>query len=36
VSRLEAATGWRPRTPVEDGVRRFVAWYRAFYAPTGA
>ena len=27
-SRLAAATGWRPSTPVEDGVARFVAWYR--------
>jgi UDP-glucuronate 4-epimerase len=27
-SRLEAATGWRPTTPVDEGVRRFVAWYR--------
>lgn len=27
-SRLEAATGWRPSTPVGEGVDRFVAWYR--------
>jgi UDP-glucuronate 4-epimerase len=31
-SRLAAATGWRPTTPVAEGVRRFVAWYRAFYS----
>jgi UDP-glucuronate 4-epimerase len=30
--RLEAATGWRPETPVEEGVRRFVAWFRAWHA----
>jgi UDP-glucuronate 4-epimerase len=30
--RLEAATGWRPETPVEEGVRRFVAWFRAWRA----
>jgi UDP-glucuronate 4-epimerase len=30
-SRLEAATGWRPSTPVEEGVARFAAWYRGFY-----
>ena len=30
-ARLEAATGWRPSTPVEAGVARFVAWYRDFY-----
>jgi UDP-glucuronate 4-epimerase len=29
--RLEQATGWRPSTPVKDGVARFVAWYRDFY-----
>jgi len=31
VTRLEAATGWRPATPVRDGVRRFVEWYREYY-----
>lgn len=25
---------FRPRTPIEVGVRRFVAWYQEFYAPT--
>ena len=24
-------TGWRPATPVDEGVRRFVAWFRDFY-----
>jgi UDP-glucuronate 4-epimerase len=28
---LEAATGFRPKTPVEEGVKRFVAWYRDYY-----
>ncbi len=28
--RLEAATGWRPDTPVAEGVRRFVDWFRAW------
>ena len=28
---LEALTGFRPNTPVEEGVRRFVQWYREFY-----
>jgi UDP-glucuronate 4-epimerase len=28
---LEQATGFRPGTPVEEGVRRFVAWYREYY-----
>jgi UDP-glucuronate 4-epimerase len=30
---LEAATGFRPSTPVEEGVRRFVEWYRGYYGP---
>lgn len=30
-SALEAWTGFRPNTPVREGVARFVAWYRAFY-----
>lgn len=30
-SALEAATGFRPATPVEEGVKRFVAWYREFH-----
>jgi UDP-glucuronate 4-epimerase len=30
-SALEAATGFRPATPVEEGVGRFVEWYRAYY-----
>jgi UDP-glucuronate 4-epimerase len=29
---LEAITGFRPRITVEDGVRRFVAWYREHYS----
>lgn len=28
---LSAAVGYRPATPVEVGVRRFVEWYRDFY-----
>lgn len=31
VSRLAALTGFHPRTSVEDGIARFVAWYREFY-----
>ena len=30
-SALEGATGFKPATPVEEGVRRFVEWYREFY-----
>lgn len=31
VSALEAAVGYRPSTPVEVGVPRFVEWYRGYY-----
>jgi UDP-glucuronate 4-epimerase len=30
---LQAAVGYRPLTPVEEGVRRFVEWYLAFDGP---
>jgi UDP-glucuronate 4-epimerase len=30
-SELAANVGYRPATPVEEGVRRFVAWYRDYY-----
>jgi UDP-glucuronate 4-epimerase len=32
---LQAATGFHPATPVEEGVRRFVAWYREYYGVPG-
>jgi UDP-glucuronate 4-epimerase len=31
VSELERAVGFRPRTPLRDGVTNFVNWYREFY-----
>ena len=31
VSALEQAVGYRPATPVEVGVARFVEWYRDYY-----
>ncbi|WP_274426444.1 NAD-dependent epimerase [Chelativorans sp. YIM 93263] len=30
-SELETHVGYRPQTPVKEGVRRFVEWYRAHY-----
>ncbi len=30
-SALEEVTGFRPNTPVEEGIRRFVKWYREYY-----
>lgn len=31
ITRLDEAVGFRPATPVEEGVRRFVDWYRDYY-----
>jgi UDP-glucuronate 4-epimerase len=31
VTRLDALTGFKPQTKVEDGVAKFVAWYRGYY-----
>jgi UDP-glucuronate 4-epimerase len=31
VTELARDTGYQPATPVEEGVRRFVEWYRGFY-----
>ena len=32
VDDLMRDVGFKPATPIEEGVRRFVAWYREFYA----
>jgi UDP-glucuronate 4-epimerase len=31
IDRLRARTGFAPRTPLAEGLARFVAWYRDFY-----
>ena len=31
ISRLEAWVGFRPQTKVEEGIDKFVAWYREYY-----
>lgn len=31
VDALDQAVGYRPATPIEVGVRRFVEWYRTYY-----
>ena len=36
VDDLIADVGFRPATPIEEGVRRFVAWYLEHYAPAEA
>ena len=30
VAALEAAVGFKPKTPIEDGIRSFVRWYEAY------
>jgi UDP-glucuronate 4-epimerase len=35
VSALARDIGYRPSTPIEVGIRRFVDWYRDFYGDTG-
>jgi len=34
VEDLSAAVGFRPATPLAEGVKRFVAWYRDYYGST--
>ncbi|MGE3231506.1 MAG: NAD-dependent epimerase, partial [Hyphomicrobium sp.] len=31
IDALIASVGFQPRTPIEDGLRRFISWYRAYY-----
>ena len=31
VDDLESDTGYKPSTPVKEGIQKFVAWYRDFY-----
>lgn len=31
IDALEAAVGFRPSTPIETGVQRFIDWYREYY-----
>jgi UDP-glucuronate 4-epimerase len=32
ISRLNALTGYRPKVMLEEGLQRFVRWYRDFFA----
>jgi UDP-glucuronate 4-epimerase len=32
IERLRAAIGFRPQTSLADGLARFVAWYREYFA----
>jgi UDP-glucuronate 4-epimerase len=31
LSRIQAAIGFTPKVPLEDGLRRFVEWFRGYY-----
>lgn len=31
VSELKAATGFEPKTPLAEGIAKFVGWYRDYY-----
>ncbi|MBI5612910.1 MAG: NAD-dependent epimerase/dehydratase family protein, partial [Gammaproteobacteria bacterium] len=33
---LQRAVGFAPRTPLADGIGKFVAWYREYYGKRGA
>lgn len=30
VDALDASVGFHPDTPIEEGVRRFIGWYREY------
>ena len=31
ISLLNSKTGWKPKTSIEEGLSRFVEWYKNFY-----
>jgi UDP-glucuronate 4-epimerase len=31
LTRIQAAIGFAPKVPLEDGLRKFVAWFRGYY-----
>ena len=33
LAKIRAAVGYEPRVPLEEGLRRFVAWFREYYHP---
>jgi UDP-glucuronate 4-epimerase len=32
LTRIQAAVGYTPKVPLEEGLKRFVAWFREYYA----
>jgi UDP-glucuronate 4-epimerase len=33
IDRLRDAIGFAPKVPLEEGLRRFVDWFRSYYLP---
>ncbi len=33
LAQIQAAIGFTPKVPLEEGLRRFVEWYRSYYQP---
>jgi UDP-glucuronate 4-epimerase len=31
LTRVQAAFGYKPRVPLEEGLARFVEWFRSYY-----
>jgi UDP-glucuronate 4-epimerase len=31
LTQIQAAIGFAPKVPLEEGLRRFVAWFRGYY-----
>ena len=31
LTRIQAAIAFTPKVPLEEGLRRFVEWYRSYY-----
>jgi UDP-glucuronate 4-epimerase len=34
LTRIQAEIGFTPKVPLEEGLRRFVAWFQEYYAPS--
>jgi UDP-glucuronate 4-epimerase len=32
LTRIHAAVGYTPRVPLEEGLRRFVEWFKGYYS----
>jgi len=32
IDALSAATGFSPSTPIDQGIERFIEWYRDYYS----